>query len=92
MDIEKLKKMNEMSKTLQDHGFAENSEEGTKMAGELNDIEVQTVVSDSADLLLERITRKMTYGFEELKEQMVELRNAVESLASRPVQVVQAPA
>ena len=56
MDVEKIKKVNEMSRTLKEHGITD-SEESSKMAEEITSVNVPKADRDSAGITREEIER-----------------------------------
>ncbi len=91
MDVEQLRKINEMSKTLQKHGLATTSEEGSRLAGtvieeglpEENKVPQQPVSTptqntDKAELLIERHTRKVQQVLEALSEKITQLEARID--------------
>ena len=87
MDIEKIKKINEMSKTLQHHGIAESSEEGSELADQLGKepLPQKEAISGEVDtsLLVERMARKLNQRIDELHERLDKLE--------QPAPQIQAP-
>jgi|GEM_PF-1478056 len=88
MDVDQLRKINEMSKTLQKHGLAQTSEEGSRIAGSMMDEDVPgregsapAAVSkqsnDNAELLIERHARKVQQQLEALYEKITQLETKV---------------
>jgi len=88
MDVEQLRKINEMSKTLQKHGLANTSEEGSRIAGSMMEEDVpgregpkepvaQAQNSDGAELLIERHSRKIQKQLEQLHEKITQLETRV---------------
>lgn len=86
MDIKQIKELNEMTKTLQKHGLAKNSEEGSKMAGDMSDADVPEKVAVSAiskeyvEIMFERNNRKISEYISTLKEEITALKNKVDLL------------
>lgn len=85
MDIKQIKELNEMTKTLQKHGLASNSEEGAKMAEGMSDAEVpekavSTISKEYVDIMLERNNRKIGEYICSLKEEISSLKNKIDLL------------
>jgi len=89
MNIEQIKKLNEMTKTLQQHGLATSSEEGSKLAGGITDVEVpkekSVINKEYVELMFERNNRKMMQEIEALKAEIIKLHNSLESLKNQHV-------
>jgi len=90
MDIEQIKKLNEMTKTLQKHGLTNNSEESSKLAGEMSHVEMPSenkkeITKDYIELLFERNNRKLMQEINSLKE---EISNLKVKLNEKPERIV----
>ncbi|MBW3004271.1 hypothetical protein KY310_00360 [Candidatus Woesearchaeota archaeon] len=101
MDVEKLKKMNELSKELKKHGMAESTKEVFEQAGEMmKDEAMGDIISKSSSqekskegfdhqyqIMLERQNRQIAQEVQALKETVAALKEAVEQLKqARPAQ------
>lgn len=104
MDVEKLKKMNELSKELKKHGIAENNKEAFEQAGKIVRDEAvgnvisqatqKTETSDSFDkhyqIMLERQNRQLANEIIALKEAVAAIQQEVEKLKqAKPAAPVQ---
>lgn len=100
MDVEKLKKMNELSKELKKHGMAESTKEAFEKAGEMvRDEAVGDVISQSTQkaessdsfdkhyqIMLERQNRQIANEIIALKEAVMAIQQEVERLKqAKPV-------
>jgi len=95
MDIEKLKKMNDMSKVLREHGIAAGSEEGSKMASEITKTNIvseggesSVLTKDYLEVLLQRFGRQISDEFQKIRNDIAAVKHEI---VSRPVQVLQKP-
>lgn len=90
MNVDQIKKINEMSKILRSHGIAADSQEGTKIAEEL----AQKIIPQEStphpsssnvdvELLLERATRRFQQQIEELKTKIQQLEGQMNHMSSR---------
>lgn len=100
MDVEKLKKMNELSKELKKHGIAKSTKEAFEKAGEMvrdeaiGDVISQSTqkseASDSFDkhyqIMLERQNRQLANEIIALKEAVAVIQQEVERLKQAPMQ------
>lgn len=98
MDVEKLKKMNELSKELKKHGMADSTREAFTQAGKMvRDEAVGDVISQSDkkteepssfdkqyQIMLERQNRQIASEINTLKQTVAELQKAVEQLKKEP--------
>lgn len=98
MDVEKLKKMNELSKELKKHGIADSTKQAFAQAGEMvRDEAVGDVITrsnssekskDSFDsqyqIMLERQNRQMANEIKALKETVTAIQEDVERLKREP--------
>ncbi len=101
MDVEKLKKMNELSKELKKHGMAESTKEAFEKAGKMvRDEAVGDVISkstqkaeasDSFDkhyqIMLERQNRQLANEIIALKEAVAAIKEEIDKLKqAKPIQ------
>lgn len=98
MDVEKLKKMNELSKELKKHGVADSTKEAFAKAGQMvRDEAVGDVISHSEkkpeqessfdnqyQIMLERQNRQLVNEINILKNAVAELQEALEQLKKEP--------
>jgi len=98
MDVEKLKKMNELSKELKKHGMADSTKEAFAQAGQMmRDEAVGDVISRSDkkpeqessfdkqyQIMLERQNRQLSSEINTLKQTVAELKQVVEQLKKEP--------
>ncbi|MBD3303527.1 hypothetical protein GF343_00110 [Candidatus Woesearchaeota archaeon] len=98
MNVEKLKKMNELSKELKKHGVADSTKEAFAKAGNMvRDEAVGEVISRSEQkpeqgssfdkqyqVTLERQNRQLAGEINTLKQTVAELKQAVEQLKKEP--------
>jgi polyhydroxyalkanoate synthesis regulator phasin len=98
MDVEKLKKMNELSKELKKHGMADSTRDAFEQAGQMvRDEAVGDVISRSDkkpeqgssfdrkyQIMLERQNRQIAQEVQALKQTVTELKEAVEQLKKAP--------
>lgn len=92
MNVENIKKINEMSKILRSHGIAQDSQEGTRLAEQMGAKAVpsggESFDKDKVELLLERQARKFQQQIEMLSEKLLRLEERVNSLPKqRPIEV-----
>ena len=95
MNVEKLKKMNELSKELQKHGMADSTSEAFSKAGDIvRDEAVGEVLSKSPakdgfdhkyQIMLERQNRQFAQEINDLKEKVAVMQAEIEMLkAEKP--------
>jgi predicted nucleic acid-binding Zn-ribbon protein len=86
MDIEKIKKINEMSKTLQHHGIVGSSEEGSELANQLGDESLPKKEANSSgvdvSLLVERMARKLNQRIDELHDRLDKMEQPAPQIQS----------
>lgn len=87
MDIEQLRKINEMSKTLQKHGIALSSEDGARLASQVHEERLpqadgsggasqgDMISREMVEILVEREARKLRHKIDALEEKITELAN-----------------
>lgn len=85
MDIEQLRKINEMSKTLQKHGIATSSEEGARLASQVHEEHLpqansqtnstEMISREMVEILVEREARKLRHKIDELEAKITEIAN-----------------
>ncbi|MBT3303993.1 hypothetical protein HN592_01820 [Candidatus Woesearchaeota archaeon] len=86
MDLKQIKELNEMTKTLQKHGLANNSEEGVKLAEGISDADVpekdvkSSVSKEYVEIMFERNNRKISEYVSSLKDEITTLKNKVDLL------------
>lgn len=83
MDIEQIKKMNEMTKTLQKHGLAFDSEDGSRIAGSMTNTKIpgnDELTKDYVELLFERNNRKFIQEIAILKEKVDILEKGIDEM------------
>ncbi len=105
MDVEKLKKMNELSKELKKHGIAESNKEAFEKAGEIvrdeaiGDVISQSTqkseASDSFDkhyqIMLERQNRQLANEIIALKGAVIAIQEEIEKLKQAKPMPAQQP-
>jgi len=95
MDVEKIKKINEMAKTLKQHGMVDDPSFNPEAAFQLNGekpIETENkdaLTKDQLAIQLERTARKLMEHIVNLQEEMNSLKNRINMLESRPPQVIE---
>jgi hypothetical protein len=87
MDIEQIKKLNEMTKTLQKHGIAVNAEEGSRIAENVTKTrlpEMDAAVSkEYLELMFERNNRKFIQEVVALKTKIELLEKGMDELRAK---------
>lgn len=102
MDVEKIMKINEMTKTLKEHGMVDDPSKNAQADKELrgghgvtpenNSNEVPTnpgITKDQLDIALERNTRRIMEFIDSLKDEIDALKKKVAELEARPAQVIE---
>ncbi|MBW3020002.1 hypothetical protein KY334_01790 [Candidatus Woesearchaeota archaeon] len=95
MDIEKIKKINEMTRTLKQHGMISNPSENASAAEEINGErvprfeDVNSIDRDQVQILIERSNRRLMEIIESLKKEILANRGRIEELERRPAQIVE---
>ncbi len=91
MDIEQIKKLNEMTKTLQQHGLANTSEEGSQIAGGITETKMPTdncsseITKDYIELMMERTARKLMHEIEDLRNKVGSLTEQIEIIKNQKI-------
>ncbi|MBW2998549.1 hypothetical protein KY321_03335 [Candidatus Woesearchaeota archaeon] len=95
MDVEKIKRINEMTKTLKQHGMVSDTANNEQAAEQLTGQElpkqedVNNIDKNQVQVLIERSNRRFMEIIESLKKEIMANRGRIEELERRPAQIVE---